>query len=131
MGRCVLQYAIGDIHGHVDKLRRLVDRCRRDCSERGAEEMRLIFVGDYVDRGPSSREVVELLMKLQTMTGAICLKGNHEAVLVAAARGTLSDLDEVSMETWLAQGGGRRPWTATVQHIRQRYPAITLPGWIR
>ena len=49
-------YAIGDIHGSLDKLRNLIARCEHD--SRGAS-MRLVFLGDYIDRGPDSRGVIE------------------------------------------------------------------------
>jgi serine/threonine protein phosphatase 1 len=79
-----LTYAIGDVHGCFDKLVRLLGRCRLHCR---ARPMRLVFVGDYVDRGPQSRRVVELLIETQAAAPdrVICLRGNHEAMAVAAA----------------------------------------------
>lgn len=67
-------YAIGDIHGRFDKLRALMDKIDIDY---GTDI--LVFLGDYIDRGPQSFEVVDYLIdlkKLQPKT--IFLKGNHE-----------------------------------------------------
>ena len=58
----MLTYAIGDIHGSYTKLRNLLDHCME---HRGASDFRLVFLGDYVDRGRRSRDVVELLIKTQ------------------------------------------------------------------
>ena len=45
-------YAIGDVHGLLRALRRLIAECERDADGRS---MRLVFIGDYIDRGPDSR----------------------------------------------------------------------------
>jgi serine/threonine protein phosphatase 1 len=80
----LLTYAIGDVHGCFDKLVRLLGRCRLHC---GARPMRLVCIGDYLDRGPQSRRVVELLIETQAAAPdqVICLCGNHEAMALAAA----------------------------------------------
>ncbi|HEY7086871.1 MAG TPA: metallophosphoesterase family protein [Tepidisphaeraceae bacterium] len=92
-----LIYAVGDIHGSYYKLARLLKHCNGYCGPRKA---RFVFVGDYIDRGPHSREVVELLIELQkAKPGQICcLRGNHEDMLVS----TLGDGDN---ELWLCNGG--------------------------
>lgn len=54
-------YAIGDIHGSLRALCRLMAECERDADGR---PMRLVFIGDYIDRGPDSRGVVDYLMNL-------------------------------------------------------------------
>jgi len=70
--------AIGDIHGCRDLLMRLLDRLGID-----PRADTLIFVGDYLDRGPDAREVIETLLRLrQTGVNAICLKGNHESMFL-------------------------------------------------
>ena len=100
-----LTCAIGDVHGHIDKLRVVLDRCER----RAGTDARLIFIGDYVDRGPDSRAVVELLMDLQQRRPerVVCLRGNHEAVVVAAAREELHTLPgDVDVALWLSDMGG-------------------------
>src|SRR5262249_31851453 len=53
-------YAIGDIHGHVGLVRRLHQLIRTDMAERPAERSVVVYLGDYVDRGPESRATIEL-----------------------------------------------------------------------
>jgi calcineurin-like phosphoesterase family protein len=81
-------YAIGDIHGSLDKLRNLLARCEHDAA--GAP-MRLVFVGDYIDRGPDSRGVIEHVMALQERLAdsVVALMGNHEAMALAAIDETM------------------------------------------
>ena len=67
-------YAIGDIHGRFDKLRDLMDKIDIDF-----ESETLVFLGDYIDRGPQSFEVVEYLIDLRSRVEKChFLKGNHE-----------------------------------------------------
>jgi serine/threonine protein phosphatase 1 len=93
----MLTYAIGDIHGTYTKLRNLLDHCRE---HRGGTEFRTVFLGDYVDRGRQSREVVELLIKTQAQAPdqVVCLKGNHEELLLSAAK-------DGEHAPWLRNGG--------------------------
>jgi serine/threonine protein phosphatase 1 len=80
-----LIYAIGDIHGRYDLLKILLEQVLRDWQARSPERRPLlIFLGDYVDRGPQSAEVLEALAWLQRRTDvqACFLKGNHEAALM-------------------------------------------------
>ena len=58
-----LVYAIGDIHDSLQKLRDLMTQCRRYADGRPAT---FVFLGDYIDRGPDSRGVIETLMDLQS-----------------------------------------------------------------
>lgn len=55
-------YAIGDIHGRVDLLKRLHEMIQRDIQSRNARHNVLVYVGDYIDRGDSSRQVLDLLL---------------------------------------------------------------------
>lgn len=66
---------IGDIHGRLDLLKSLISRLQSE-----VPNTELVFVGDYIDRGPSSREVLEYLQRLDS--SVVCLKGNHEAMLL-------------------------------------------------
>lgn len=54
-------YAVGDIHGHLDALKRIIDRVQTDAAEHGIARPRVVFLGDYVDRGPNSKGVLDLL----------------------------------------------------------------------
>lgn len=65
-------YAIGDIHGQIYKLRRLIDRL----NTKGTYQ--LVFVGDYIDRGKYSFEVIDYLIGLSRIHNCVFLKGNHE-----------------------------------------------------
>jgi serine/threonine protein phosphatase 1 len=72
-------FAVGDIHDSFEKLEALMKILpwRKDSDDL------LLFIGDYVDRGPNSREVVEYLVNLKKDGGNfIFLKGNHEKMLV-------------------------------------------------
>jgi serine/threonine protein phosphatase 1 len=74
------RYVIGDIHGCVDELRHLVEALPL------ARGDRLVFLGDYIDRGPDSRGVVSFLIELQKFYREvewIFLKGNHEDMLLS------------------------------------------------
>ena len=93
-----LTFAIGDIHGCLDKLERLIAACEAHADGRPA---RWVFLGDYVDRGPDSRGVIELLMRRQqAQPGAVvCLRGNHEQMAIMA------HADARAMPLWLANSG--------------------------
>jgi serine/threonine protein phosphatase 1 len=86
-------YAIGDIHGRLDLLDRLLAMIGEDDTRRGGGEgTELIFLGDLVDRGPESRGVVERLMALAQRGPARFLMGNHEEVFLRALEGDLKAL---------------------------------------
>ena len=77
----MITVAIGDIHGMYVMLDRLLGEIDAFAlQERWAERPRLIFLGDYVDRGPDARQVVR---RVRTLQGAfaICLRGNHEDLM--------------------------------------------------
>lgn len=72
---------IGDIHGHVNDLLNLLKKMGYGLSERGHfyhSDRQAIFVGDYIDRGKHSKEVVQLVRAMQESESAIALMGNHE-----------------------------------------------------
>jgi serine/threonine protein phosphatase 1 len=71
-------YAVGDIHGCADLLANLFDRVDDDIRLRPASNILQVFLGDYIDRGPDSRQVLDLLIARQRGTDAVFLKGNHE-----------------------------------------------------
>jgi serine/threonine protein phosphatase 1 len=97
----LLTYAIGDVHGCRDKLVHLLYFCAR---HRAGRPARFVFVGDYIDRGPDSRGVIEILIKMQReMPGqVICLRGNHEALMLNAM-----GWQETEGLLWASQGGAR------------------------
>jgi diadenosine tetraphosphatase ApaH/serine/threonine PP2A family protein phosphatase len=71
-------YAIGDVHGRADLLSELFQRIDDDLRSRPHVSSVQIFLGDYIDRGPNSREVIDLLIARRETNKTIFLKGNHE-----------------------------------------------------
>jgi serine/threonine protein phosphatase 1 len=74
-------YVIGDIHGRSDLLDRIADEIGLDIETHQGGECLTITLGDYVDRGPDSRGVLDRLARNPFPTGYVALKGNHEALL--------------------------------------------------
>jgi serine/threonine protein phosphatase 1 len=101
-------YVIGDIHGCLKPLEQLVKKIAPRATDR------LIFVGDYIDRGPESRQVVDFLLRLPYR--AVFLLGNHEYML-------MQYLDGEGEEVYMMNGGD-----ATLQSYggRDRIPASHL-----
>lgn len=97
-GQCV--YAVGDVHGRLDLLDELLSRIQSDFSTYPGFTGTLVFLGDYVDRGPDSRGVLERLRSL-TLPGfdVVCLAGNHEEMMGLF----LEDADAGA--DWLRAGG--------------------------
>lgn len=65
---------VGDIHGRADLLRDLLEKI-----DQIAPEATRVFVGDYIDRGPDSRGVLDIMIE-EVEAGSFCLMGNHEAM---------------------------------------------------
>lgn len=97
-----LVYAVGDVHGRYDLLKALLARVAADFATRAVGRRPiLIFLGDYVDRGPDSAKVVEALLWLRRRADldVRLLKGNHEAAM-------LDFLDDpAAAAAWLRFGG--------------------------
>ena len=109
------QYAIGDIHGHFDKLVALLQRERfiDDSLAWIAGKKELYFLGDFGDRGPCGVDVIKLVMRLELEAaragGKVCaLLGNHDLLLLAAyyvrTRANFDPTDNL-YEDWLFSGG--------------------------
>jgi serine/threonine protein phosphatase 1 len=71
-------YAVGDVHGRADLLSKLFERIDNDLKSRQAANAMQVFLGDYIDRGPDSRSVIDMLIARQDQSGVVLLKGNHE-----------------------------------------------------
>ena len=93
-----LTFAVGDIHGCLDKLDRLIAACE---ARAGGRPARYVFVGDYIDRGPQSRDVIEFLRRRQAARPGtiVCLRGNHEQMAIDA------HASDRAMPLWLANNG--------------------------
>jgi len=74
-------YAIGDVHGRIDLLDALFRRIDADLEGYPVKQAIQVFLGDYVDRGPNSREVIDALIARKREHQMIYLKGNHESFL--------------------------------------------------
>jgi len=73
---------VGDVHGHLEPLARLLDLMGYAEDGTHPAGRRLVFLGDLCDRGPDSPGVFELVMRAVEAGGAICLLGNHEQALI-------------------------------------------------
>ncbi len=85
--------AIGDIHGCYDALVALEDHVGIK------DDDTIVTLGDYVDRGPGTAEVLEWVMERHASGQLIPLRGNHEIMMLAALDG------EQSLDSWLSVGG--------------------------
>jgi Calcineurin-like phosphoesterase len=92
-------YAIADLHGRFD----LLEMALAKIASHAELPATLVTLGDYVDRGPDSRKVIERLMGGLSREGwrLICLKGNHEDIMWQTCRRKVPDCD-----WWLTNGGG-------------------------
>ena len=118
----MLSYAIGDVHGSLGKLRKLIAKCRKHADGR---PMKFVFLGDYIDRGPHSRGVIHCLIELQSQLReqVVALKGNHEAIALAVIDGTLP------AEDWLSEGGAATLRSYSIDNARE-LPADHVQ-WLR
>jgi len=96
-------YAIGDVHGCLDRLQTMHELIAEDLAARPAEEAVLVHLGDYVDRGPDSAGVVARLAAGAPLPDVptVNLMGNHEHMMLAA----LATGETETTELWLANGG--------------------------
>jgi calcineurin-like phosphoesterase family protein len=92
-------YAVGDIHGRADLLSEIIARIDDDTRRRPIAHTVEVYLGDYIDRGPDSRAVLDLLAVRLVTNRAVCLRGNHEAVM----EGFL--MDPTILPHWLQLGG--------------------------
>jgi calcineurin-like phosphoesterase family protein len=74
-------YAVGDIHGRADLLAETIARIEDDIGRRPIRYVLEIYLGDYIDRGPDSKTVLDLLAVRLVNNRAVCLRGNHEELL--------------------------------------------------
>jgi serine/threonine protein phosphatase 1 len=94
-------YAIGDVHGCYDLLVDLIRRIREDDAARAEAQTTIVFLGDLIDRGPASAQVVTHLMRwTERSDRVVVLKGNHEEMMADALGGDLEVL-----QAWLGFGG--------------------------
>lgn len=92
-------YAVGDVHGRADLLTQVFARIDDDIARRPAGETGQVMLGDYVDRGPRSREVLDALIARQRQHGLICLRGNHDVMIQRFLD------DPATLSEWAGLGG--------------------------
>ena len=95
-------YVIGDIHGRADLLRKLQNTILDEIKQYSDKRKVLVYLGDYIDRGPESKQVINLVRN--TLDGkvfdeVICLKGNHETFMLDHLNGQGDDY------LWFINGG--------------------------
>lgn len=105
-------FAVGDIHGSHDKLISLLQRLKidkdRDC---------LVFLGDYINRGPESRKVIDTLLEIQrSFANSVFLKGNHEQALLTYAE--TGDVDLVPFLRMMGIEATASSYGARVRSLR-------------
>ncbi|WP_454650440.1 metallophosphoesterase family protein [Bradyrhizobium liaoningense] len=92
-------YAIGDVHGRADLLQSLLTVIDVDLARSAPERAIQVFLGDYVDRGPDSRAVLDLLIERSKSHETVCLKGNHEVFLLEVLK------NPARLQEWRHYGG--------------------------
>jgi len=95
-------YAIGDIHGELYKLKALIQRLFPQ------KDDKLVFVGDYIDRGGYSFEVIDYLVELSKKHDCVFIEGNHENMFMDYMSGINEDL--------FIWNGGQKTITSYEQH---------------
>jgi len=118
-------YVIGDVHGRYDLLRGMAERIGEDLRGWQGETL-TVLLGDLIDRGPQSREVLDSLVRSAFPTPFVALMGNHEAALLHALE------SDKAFDLWLAMGGdetlasylrsGPRPATADRSLLTRTLP---------
>ena len=99
--RGVRAYAVGDVHGRDDLLAELLARIEADIAARGRARNVIVFLGDLIDRGPASAQVIERLRGYRRPgIRTVFLSGNHEEVLLRLLAGDCGLLSD-----WLQFGG--------------------------
>jgi len=95
-------YVVGDIHGRLDLVTDICRAIEKDTLKIRARDPVVVFLGDYIDKGPNSREVVDFLCRLPNRGSLkyLFLRGNHEDRLLKFLAHP-----ELHGEAWLAHGG--------------------------
>lgn len=92
-------YAVGDVHGRADLLALLLSQIEVDTVLHPVARPVTVFLGDYIDRGPASKDVLDLLAERGSRPGGVFLKGNHEDFLLKFLK------DATVLDAWRYCGG--------------------------
>jgi serine/threonine protein phosphatase 1 len=117
-------YAVGDVHGRLDLLDEILEKIEEDNARRAAASTTVVFLGDLIDRGPQSAEVVERLRNYHPdFAEPVFLMGNHEEVLLRIMGGETAILPD-----WLQFGGAEcaRSYGVDPVDLECREPAAAL-----
>ena len=96
-------YAVGDVHGRLDLLDDALSRIEADIDSRAGAQNIIVFLGDLIDRGPSSAQVIERVRTYRRpAVRTVFLSGNHEEVLLRLLRG-----ESRFLRDWLSFGGAQ------------------------
>ncbi|WP_439579522.1 metallophosphoesterase family protein [Elioraea sp.] len=95
-------YAVGDTHGCAEKLDAIHARIAEDAAHAPEPEQVIVYLGDYVDRGPDSRGVIERVLAPPIPATAVYLCGNHEAMMLEVLD---HPADDSALALWLRNGG--------------------------
>lgn len=100
-------YSIGDIHGNINALKALYNEILQDIELNKHQNVKIIFLGDYIDRGPDSRGVIDFLMNLSNSERIehIFLLGNHEQMVIDSMDLQSEGQRLSSFDMWLRNGG--------------------------
>lgn len=108
-------YVVGDVHGRLDLLEQLLGEIQREIAKRPPRKTLLAFLGDLIDRGPNSAQVLERLRSYRADgVRTVFLLGNHEEVLLR-----ILDGDTSLIESWLRFGGAEclQSYGADPRHV--------------
>lgn len=93
-------FVIADLHGRYDLLDEARMRIKQETYNLAENDFKVIALGDYIDRGPQSKQVIESLMETQRLFPyMICLQGNHEAMAIESITHNLHP------DWWVGNGG--------------------------
>lgn len=102
MERLLKTYVIGDIHGEFKRLKKLIEKMPIE------KEDKLIFLGDYIDRGSDSRKVVDFIIEFKKTYDVVTLMGNHEDLMLSALKPDhipANNYNPSADIVWSTQGG--------------------------
>lgn len=97
-------YAIGDVHGHLETLERMHDQIERDMRAAPGLTAHIVYLGDYIDRGPHSAHIIDQIIALQGRDDGIYrsfLLGNHEHYMIRF----MNEPDVADTAEWIQWGG--------------------------
>jgi serine/threonine protein phosphatase 1 len=127
-------YAVGDIHGRADLLEALLEQITADAERHPEAAKRLIYLGDYVDRGPASSAVIDLVLQ-DGPPGieVVALMGNHEEMMlrfledIAVGRIWMMNGGDATLRSYGVEAPSMFAGTALLRHAQQHF-AERLPA---